>query len=103
MKNFFKCVILLTMAVSPSKNITASPADLAATLRPLAEKYELPGVVGAIIHGDQVVALGSVGVRKIGETTPFLPGDIIHLGSDTKAMTAILIGRLIDEKRIAFD
>ncbi len=81
----------------------AAPANLAATLQPLAQKYQLPGVVGAIIHGGQVVAIGSTGIRKVGNPTPFLGGDLIHLGSDTKAMTAILIGQLIDKKQIAFD
>jgi CubicO group peptidase (beta-lactamase class C family) len=79
------------------------PRDLAPTLRALAEKYKLPGVVGAIIHGDQIMALGSAGIRKAGDPAPFLPGDTIHLGSDTKAMTAVLIGRLIDKKQLTFD
>jgi len=79
------------------------PRDLAPVLRALAEKYNLPGVVGAIIHGDQIIALGSAGIRKIGDPAPFLPSDAIHLGSDTKAMTAILIGQLIDKKLLTFD
>jgi CubicO group peptidase (beta-lactamase class C family) len=79
------------------------PRDLAATLRPLADKYKLPGVVGAILRGDEIVALGSTGVRKIGDRAPFLPTDVIHLGSDTKAMTAILIGQLVDERHLTFD
>jgi CubicO group peptidase (beta-lactamase class C family) len=79
------------------------PRDLAPTLSALAEKYKLPGVVGAILHGDKIVALGSTGVRKAGELEPFLVTDTIHLGSDTKAMTAILIGQLIDKKQITFD
>ncbi len=82
---------------------TAAPRDLAPTLRALAEKYKLPGVVGAIIHGDQIVALGSTGIRKVGDPAPFLATDTIHLGSDTKAMTAILIGQLIDKKQLTFD
>jgi len=28
---------------------------------------------------------------------------LVHLGSDTKAMTAILIGRLIDAHQLTFD
>jgi CubicO group peptidase (beta-lactamase class C family) len=79
------------------------PRDLAPTLRELAEKYQLPGVVGAILHGDQIVALGSTGSRKVGDPAPFLVTDEIHLGSDTKAMTAILIGQLIDKHQLNFD
>jgi CubicO group peptidase (beta-lactamase class C family) len=89
---------LLFAADSPS-----TPRDLSPSLRAVAEKYKLPGVVGAILHDDHIVALGSTGVRKIGDPAPFLPGDIIHLGSDTKAMTAMLIGRLVDRKQLSFE
>ena len=89
---------LLVAAAAP-----LPPYDLAPTLRSLTEKYQLPGAVAAILHGDQIVALGSTGVRRVGEPEPFLVTDTIHLGSDTKAMTAILIGQLIDRKQLTFD
>ena len=91
--------IAFIFAVGPAL-AADKPFDLAPTLRPLAEKYNLPGVVGAIIHGDEIVALGSTGLRKFGDPAPFLETDIIHLGSDTKAMTAILVGQLIDKKQL---
>ena len=91
------------LALLPLAAAAGKPRDLAPALQPLADKYHLPGVVGAILHGDDVVAIGSVGIRKSGDPSPFLPTDIIHLGSDTKAMTAMLIGQLIDKKQIAFD
>jgi CubicO group peptidase (beta-lactamase class C family) len=99
-----KLTILILLLVSglrlQAADDPANPFDLAETLRPLAEKHKLPGVVGAIVHGDQIVALGSTGVRKLGDPAPFLTTDMIHLGSDTKAMTAILIGQLIDQKKL---
>jgi CubicO group peptidase (beta-lactamase class C family) len=104
MKTPFACVILLATISLPFHGDTMpAPLDLAPTLRPLAEKYNLPGVVGAIIHGNQIVALGSTGIRKTGDSAPFLTTDLVHLGSDTKAMTALLIGQLIDKKQLAFD
>lgn len=93
-------MILFLLAAA---TVPPMPRDLAPTLRALAEKYKLPGAVGAILHGDRIVALGSTGVRKVGDPAPFLVTDTIHLGSDTKAMTAILIGQLIDRKQLTFD
>lgn len=81
----------------------APPLDLGPTLAPLVTQFKLPGMVGCIIHGDDIVALGSAGVRKVGDPAPFLSTDLIHLGSDTKAMTAILIGQLIDKGQLTFD
>src|SRR6185369_9894417 len=89
--------LLLAADAPPSRR------DLAPMLRTLADQYKLPGVVGAILRGDYIVALGSAGIRKTGETAPFRPTDIIHLGSDTKAMTGLLIGQLIDQKKLQFD
>src|SRR5271170_7477810 len=67
------------------------PLNLGPTLGPLAQKYHLPGVVGAILRGDRIVALGSTGVRKLGSPEPLPPSVLVPLASDTKAMTAILI------------
>ena len=79
------------------------PADLSALLQPLLAKHKLPGMVAALVEGDRVVAIGAVGVRKIGSPDPFTVDDQVHLGSDTKAMTALLIGQLIEQKTLAFD
>jgi CubicO group peptidase (beta-lactamase class C family) len=81
----------------------SAPADLDPILRSLIEKHDVPGAVGAIVQGDRVVALGSAGVRKLGAPPAFEATDVIHLGSDTKAMTAMLIAQLIDQKKLAFD
>ncbi len=81
----------------------SSPHDLAPLLRTLIEKHGLPGAAAAIVHGDRVVAIGSAGVRKIGASPAFHTTDCIHLGSDTKAITAVLVARLIDKKKLAFD
>jgi CubicO group peptidase (beta-lactamase class C family) len=103
--NIFAKGVVLVSLLSACLGAETSPAplNLADTLRPLAEKYHLPGVVGAVVRGDRIIALGSVGIRKVGDPAPFLPTDIIHLGSDSKAMTAILIGQLIDKKLLTFD
>ncbi|MEX2112040.1 MAG: serine hydrolase domain-containing protein [Pirellulales bacterium] len=104
MNTFLSGTALLAMTtVLLAADAAPEVRDLAPTLGTLAAKHKLPGVVGAIVQGDQVVALGSAGIRKFGEPEPFNDTDIIHLGSDTKAMTAILVGQLIDKKQLAFD
>jgi CubicO group peptidase (beta-lactamase class C family) len=91
---------ILSLAIGNS----ASAADLAPELRPILEKHkEMPGLVGAIVDGDRVTAIGAVGVRKAGAPERFRADDLIHLGSDTKAMTATLIGKLIENKRLGFE
>src|SRR4051794_6638441 len=98
-----RLLCLALMMATLGADAPGKAVDLGPVLRALIERYKLPGAAGAIIRGKNVVALGSAGVRKQGDTTPFLPTDVVHLGSDSKAMTAVLIGRLVDEKKLSFD
>jgi CubicO group peptidase (beta-lactamase class C family) len=63
----------------------------------------LPGIIGAIVRGDDISNIGAVGLRKIGSPQPIRVDDAIHLGSCTKAMTATMIGTLIDEGKLRWD
>ena len=63
----------------------------------------LPGMVGGIIRGEELTEVGVVGIRKIGSTEPFRWTDLIHLGSCTKAMTATMIGTLVDEGKLRWN
>ena len=79
------------------------PDDLAATLEPVRARAELPALAAAVWRGKALVALGASGVRKRGDRTRVTAADRWHLGSDTKAMTATLIGIHIDRGQIRFE
>jgi D-alanyl-D-alanine carboxypeptidase len=79
------------------------PDDLAAVLEPVRADGELPALAGAVWRGPALVALGATGVRKQGDETPATAADRWHLGSDTKAMTATLIGIHVDRGDMSFD
>lgn len=79
------------------------PDDLAAVLEPVRAGAELPALAGAVWRGPALVALGASGVRKLGDDTAVTAADRWHLGSDTKAMTATLIGIHVDRGDIRFE
>lgn len=54
-----------------------------------------PGLVAAIVDGRGVRAIAAAGVRKVGHPQPLLTTDAIHIGSNTKAMTATLLAVLV--------
>src|SRR5262245_14444408 len=56
-------------------------------LAPVRDDNHLPGLIGAILAGNRLAAIGAVGIRKIGSPEPIRVTDQIHLGSCTKAMT----------------
>ena len=71
-------------------------------LAPVRDTHHLPGLIGAILSGDRISAIGAVGIRKIGSAQPIRATDQVHLGSCTKAMTATMIGMLIDEGKLTW-
>jgi CubicO group peptidase (beta-lactamase class C family) len=54
----------------------------------------------AIVGGDNLCALGVVGVRRAGAAAPVQWDDRFHIGSDTRAMTATLVALLIEDGRL---
>jgi CubicO group peptidase (beta-lactamase class C family) len=67
------------------------------TLAPIRDAHHLPGMIGAILLGESLATIGAVGVRKIGSAEPMQVLDQVHLGSCGKAMTATMIGMLVDD------
>ncbi len=68
-------------------------ADIADTL---VETTGAPGAAVARACGAGVQE-GAAGVRTAGGAAPTRPGDLWHMGSNTKAMTATLAGRLVEQ------
>jgi CubicO group peptidase (beta-lactamase class C family) len=83
----------------PRPDAGAIPADpdLNRLLLPIRDTHHLPGLIAAVIQGDSIVSLGFCGLRKLGASQPFQATDQIHIGSCTKAMTATLVGILVED------
>src|SRR5262245_94368 len=73
------------------------------SLGPILDARHLPGMIGAIVRGDSLAVIGSVGVRRVGSSEPIQVTDQVHLGSCTKAMTATLIGILVDDRLLSWN
>lgn len=71
-------------------------------LAPVRDAHHLPGLIGAIVTGNRLAAIGAIGIRKIGSAEPIRASDKMHLGSNTKAMTATLIAMLVDAGKLSW-
>lgn len=80
-----------------------APAGLDAMLTPYLARYGLPAVAGAAVRDGRIVAAGAVGTRRAGALVPVAVTDRFHIGSCTKAMTALLAGMLVDAGRLRWD
>lgn len=56
-----------------------------------------PALAGAVIGRDGPIWSGAAGVRAVGGEDAVTDQDLWHLGSNTKAMTAMLYGKLVEE------
>ena len=98
---FLRSLILIGLLVS------CSPV----TNRQLKEQMEQfvdkptapPGMIGAVLDSTGIRMIQAVGVRKAATSIPLLPTDRVHIGSCTKAFTAVVIARLTDEKLLDWD
>ncbi len=72
-------------------------------LEPIRQKHNVPALAGAVVAGSGLEAIGAVGMRKTGTDIAVTAEDLWHIGSNTKAMTASLIGRLIEEGKMTWE
>jgi CubicO group peptidase (beta-lactamase class C family) len=79
---------------------TAPAADLATLLENIREKYKLPALGCAVVRSGALSASAVTGKRTIDADAPVTTDDQWHIGSDSKAMTATVIGMLIDQRRL---
>ena len=88
------------LAARPQAPPDRGDAAVAAALEAIRLEYKVPALAGAIVTGDGVVAIGVAGVRKAESEVAATIDDRWHLGSDTKAMTATLVGRLVEQGKL---
>jgi len=82
---------------------TPPPKDVSALLAPIIQKHNVPGMAAAVVRNGETVALGAAGVRTRGKPDKIAATDRFHIGSDTKAITAMLCGILVDEGKLKWD
>ena len=64
---------------------------------------KLPGLAAVIVQSDGVPRVYVSGERRLGKGDPIGSADRMHLGSLTKAITATLIGALVERKLMTFE
>src|SRR5688572_19023339 len=66
-------------------------------------EWRTPGLAVVVVKDGQVVYGKGYGVRELGKPEPVDTHTLFAIGSTTKAMTAALIGMLVDEKKLKWD
>ena len=97
-------VMGLTVVVSaPLATDTRISDEIETILKDTCKKYNVPGATAAVATPKGLIAKVAFGIRKFGEPNPILPDDAMHLGSNTKSMTAVVIAKLVQAEKLHFD
>jgi CubicO group peptidase (beta-lactamase class C family) len=91
------CLTPITVHAAPA---TRPSKDISPLLTPIIQKHDVPGIAAAVVRNGETVALGVAGVRTRGKPDKIATADRFHIGSDTKAVTAMLCGILVDEGKL---
>ncbi|MBN2082288.1 beta-lactamase family protein [bacterium] len=67
----------------------------------LRAKYDQPGLAAALISSAEIEQAVD-GVRKYGETDRLTQNDFFHIGSNTKALSAVMLGRLVEAGQLSW-
>ncbi len=81
----------------------AGDAAVTNLLTRIRAKHRVPAMAAALVTSKGLIAVGVVGTRKRGTEIAATLNDQWHLGSDTKAMTATLVAKLVEEGRLKWD
>lgn len=78
-------------------------ADMEAEARRVRAKYNLPALAAGILTAEGLKQSLAVGLRKAGESKEVTTKDQWHIGSNTKGMTATLLGGFVEKGLIGWD
>lgn len=99
----FASVVLIVLAFGGGSSPVRAQTSLDSALEPYLSKYDLPALAAAVVKDGEIVSAGAVGTRRMGEKIPVTINDRFHLGSDTKAMTALLAAMFVEEGKLRWD
>jgi len=100
---FMRAFVVVSLAAGLfwSPRVAAQSAAQQA-LDSLRAKYHLPAMFAAVIEPRHIrYVLG--GVRRSDQPTPITLADYFHLGSNTKGITSLLAGKLVEQGKLRWD
>jgi CubicO group peptidase (beta-lactamase class C family) len=94
---------IATIAVGDRTTAQSADNDVIRLIEPIRQEHRLPALGAAIVTSRGVVASGVTGTRKAGADVAATVDDRWHLGSDTKAMTAVILATFVEQGRLTWE
>lgn len=81
----------------------AGDGSLTNLLVSVRNKFVVPAIAAAVVTSKGIELQAVAGTRRKGSDNAATLNDLWHLGSETKAMTAVLIARLVETNKLTWD
>ena len=98
-----RALVLTLVIVSSAQAQLAPLAGFDESVAKAVRDWSATGLAVAVVKDGSVVFSKGYGVRELGKPDAVDADTLFAIGSTTKAMTAALVGMLVDEKKLAWD
>ena len=95
--------VLLVLVAAPAVPQPPPLAGFDTWVSKAMKEWQAPGFAVAVVKDGEVVFAQGFGVRELGKPQAVDARTLFAIGSTTKAMTAALVGMLVDEKKVEWD
>lgn len=103
MVKFSLLLASLVLFVSAATAKTVDYKELEQTVDKMMTEFQIPGVAVGIVSKGKVEYMQGFGVRGVKEGKPVTPDTQFAIGSTSKAFTATVLGKLVEDKVIEWD
>lgn len=101
-RTFAFCLAFVALAATAHAD-AAQQKFVEDTLTSVRDKHRLPAVAALVSINGKIEAEAALGLRALGHPETVTVNDRWHIGSDTKAFTATLIARLVEQGVMRLD
>jgi CubicO group peptidase (beta-lactamase class C family) len=98
-RNLSTALLLIATPAVAQKNLSGLDAYTAKAVK----EWNVPGLAIAVVKGDSTLFMKGYGVKELGKPDPVTPNTLFSIGSNTKSMTAAVIGMLVDDGKMRWD
>lgn len=98
--------LAFVLALCPLDAVAQAMVDAAALdheVDAAVKRYQLPGVAVGVVKDGEIIYRGTRGETEIGTGEKVDSATIFKIASNTKAMTAAMLGRLVDQGKLRWD
>lgn len=100
------CAVAVAVAPLPAQRSASHARELAAidnVVTSMMKEWQVPGLALGIVKDGKVLYLKGYGYRDVEQQLPVTPQTRMAIGSNSKSFTALLMGMLVDQKKLEWD